>query len=172
MATFLIDVDGVCADFTDHLLRAIRSKLTLADIVDWNIFSYMDPEQKRTAEDILGSTEFWLTQPVISGAVDAVHAIRAADHKVLFVTSAWESCREWAWARKQWLKRVMAADYRDVIVCARKEYVVGDVFIDDRTDHVDKWHSIRPERLALLYGAPYNKGSFDWSQIGSVLEGL
>lgn len=172
MATFLIDVDGVCANFTDHLLRAVGSKLTLADIVDWDIFSYLSAEKKRVAEEVLSHAAFWLTQPVIPGAVSAVHAIRAADHEVLFVTSAWENCREWAWARKVWLKRIMGAHYRDVIICSRKEFVVGDVIIDDRTDHVENWSSRHPEGLALLYGAPYNKGSFDWSQIGSVLEGL
>lgn len=170
--TFLIDVDGVCADFTGHLLSQIDTHLKPEDITDWNIFGFMTPEEKQRAETLLRGPSFWKQQPVLPGAYEAVDLIRTRGHKVLFVTSPWPSCTKWGHSRAWWLKRNMATPSSDVIICSQKEHVCGDVFIDDKPEHVEHWKRYHPDGMSLLFKQPYNKGDFEWSLIGAVLNAV
>lgn len=154
---YILDVDGVVADFTSYMLKLVGSNKTLADIVDWDIFGFITPEEKKHALELLSTQAFWENQPLISGAVEGVAAIRSAGHKVLWCTSPWLDCVGWAYARRRWIQRYFDAASNDIIIAETKSILRGDVFIDDRPKHVTAWAAANPSGVAWLYDAPYNQ---------------
>lgn len=154
---YLIDVDGVCADFVNHLLGEINSKLSAEDVVDWNIFDYFDEEEERCARRALAHPDFWSNIPAIGGARPVVEELRRRGHQVYFVTSPYWSCREWGTVRLEWLAKHFMADPRDVVIATRKYLVGGDVFIDDKPENVERWRAQHRGKLGVIFDQPYNK---------------
>ena len=152
----LLDVDGVVADFTGHLLKLAAPRLHPIDITDWNFFQFLTDNEARCARMLLDTSKFWETQPLIPGAEAGVAEFRAAGHDVVFVTSPWPSCKEWGYVRREWLKRHFG-DAAPVIVTGAKEYIEGGIFIDDRPETVRAWRTAHGATgVALLFDAPYN----------------
>lgn len=144
MGVILLDVDGVCADFTGMVRRLVKG---MGGQMPWPVTQW---------GFIKGS---WMDMEPIPGARGVVEAFRRAGHRVVFVTAPWESCVEWAYARTSWLKHEMGADPRDVVITSAKELVRGDVFVDDKIENVAAWREEDyPGRLrGYLWDAPYNR---------------
>lgn len=159
----IIDVDGVVADFTDHLLQAVSAKLTLQDITDWDIFRFMSEHEKKHAHHVLEQPSFWISQPVIDGAKEGIQRIRDDGYTVIWCTSPWVSCTSWASVRRAWLKQHFAAAHDEVVVSARKDLLRGDLFIDDKPQHVFSWEAMNGTG-SYLFNAPYNQ-SHDWPRL-------
>lgn len=165
----LIDVDGVVANFSEHLLGRVGSSATFDDVTEWDIFSLIErkdgPERKKVALQMMEDPEFWASLPVMEGAIEGVNIIKET-MEVFWVTSPWPTCQGWDIARRTWLNTHFGADPKHVIITASKFVCVGDMFIDDHVDNVEKWQQHHPDKMALLYDAPYNKGEkhvrFSW----------
>ncbi len=171
----LMDCDGPAADFTGHLLRSIGSSLTLADITDWDVFGFLEEEQKKDAYRLLRESFFWRELPVVDGAREKIKAIKQAGHDIYWVTTSWPGCRTWASDREKWLKDHFGAHYTRVVVCADKKVVAGDVIIDDKPENLEPWAEEHKAGRALLFDAPYNKDSkmerVSWTNLPSFLTG-
>lgn len=160
----LLDCDGVLADFTGHLLYAIGSRLTSADVDRWDVLELLDREGLRSAAKAeLATPSWWRAQPLMPGARDLIRALVDAQADVVIVTSPWISCVGWESARRDWVRmawfEVGAIRAPEVIVTSRKELVDGAVFVDDKTEHVEAWAASRPDRPAWLFDAPHNRSS-------------
>jgi 5'(3')-deoxyribonucleotidase len=173
----LLDCDGVVADFAGYLLRSVGSDLGFADITDWDIKRFLTADQWITAQTVLERPGWWEAQPIIACATEGVAALRAAGIDIHWVTSPWHSCREWEATRRDWLHRNFSAAAHDVTFTYRKDLVRGDVFVDDRAEHVAAWRE-RNEMDgggALLFDAPYNRQGHtgltrvDWTTILEVV---
>lgn len=162
----LMDCDGPVADFTGYLLRLVGSSLTLADITDWDVFGFLEEEQKKEAYRILQESFFWRDLPVVDGARERIQEIKRAGHDIYWVTSSWPGCRTWASDREKWLKDNFDVHYTRIVVCADKRVVSGDVIIDDKMKSVESWGAEHKAGRALLFDAPYNQDSklerIDW----------
>ena len=152
----LLDVDGVVADFSGYLLRSVYSELTADDVICWDIMSLMTEEQRVMAIARLKSADWWLNQPVMLGAKEAVETLREDGHNIHWVTSPWYSCARWEWARRLWLDRHFGAKPQDITSTYRKDLICGDVLVDDKFEHVHGWCR-RQERPGILFDAPYNR---------------
>ncbi len=171
MARVLMDVDGVLAVFTEPLLRELQEMnvagLPHPDSIGvWDFIGEVLSEvQRKVAHTVLERHDFWMRLPVMPGAIEAIAAIRGAGHEVVFVTSPWTSCRGWADARRDWLKRHFDIGSRDLVVTARKDIVVGDTLVDDKEEHVRDWQTAHPHRRPWLFDAPYNRETHRWQRL-------
>lgn len=59
--------------------------------------------------------------------------------------------RHWVFERTEWLKEHFDIDLRHVIHTSSKYLVHGDVFLDDKPDHVEGWRREHPNGLAMLW---------------------
>lgn len=170
----LLDVDGVCADFTAEILHRVGSNLTLEDITQWDLFELMGADKKKRAMNVLKEQYFWRYLPVIDGAQAGYAALVAAGHEVCFATSPWVSCREWGHARREWLKEHFIISNEQLIIVNDKSWLSGDVMIDDKPENLTAWQSLNTG-LAMLYDAPYNANCgrplarHDWTSIVNEL---
>jgi len=162
MGTILLDVDGVCADFTGMVRRIVASTSggTMPDpVTEWGFIKALPRDVRYAVEDALDGDGPWTDMEPIPGALDAVKAFRKAGHRVVFVTSPWASCTDWAYVRTGWLRRNMGAGMQDVVITSAKELVRGDVFVDDKPENVAAWREPDyPGRLrGYIWDAPYNR---------------
>ena len=154
---YLIDCDGVLADFTAHVIKTTGADITPEDVTSYRIEDHLGPEAVAAAEGHWDDPVWWATLPVIGGAREGIDNIRQAGNEVLIVTSPWPTCRGWYDARKSWLLQHFEIPYGDVLPIRRKELVAGDVLIDDKVEHVERWQAAHPEGRAFIYDQPYNR---------------
>lgn len=167
---FLLDIDGVCADWRGHLLRTARSGKRPADVIHWDIFALLTVRQRLKAERALEGRTFWDTIPAVDGAVEGVDAILEAGHQIVVATSPWWSCPEWSGARYEWIKRHPGIHPRDVVIGHRKDLIRGSILLDDKPSTIDAWAKANPDGQAWLFDAPYNRDRpdldrVDWAEI-------
>lgn len=169
----LLDVDGVVADFSGSLLRAIDSSLRPEDITDWNIFKLIEEADgkasARLALSLMDNPRHWQSAGLLPGALQAVEGLKQRGATIYWVTSPWPTCHGWDTARRLWLKQYFGGG--DGFVITESKYLcAGDIFIDDRPENVQSWAKAHPDKQALLFDAPYNRNSalprLTWSQHG------
>jgi 5'(3')-deoxyribonucleotidase len=159
----LVDVDGVLADFSQHVLNKLRvsTKMTTDEVTQWDIFSLLEqrfsPYHKKMALAMMDDMAFWKSLPVMAGAQAGVQALRDNGYEVVFVTSPWDTCVGWNVARNAWLKQHFGASPRDVVITHCKYLVHGHTLIDDRESHVEEWNSRHAAPGAMLFGTAYNQ---------------
>jgi len=158
----LMDVDGVCADFSRALIAAVGSELRYEDVTRWDILGLFTPEQRELAYDYLSDPEFWRHLPVMDGAQEGVSFLEVTNN-IIWVTSPWSSCEGWEAARREWLNEHFGMDQKGQPYhpTADKERIDGDLIFDDKVDNVVAWAKAHPDKVAWLFDAPYNQ-DFDW----------
>lgn len=172
-----LDVDGVLANFTGHMLTALGAPLKEEDVTQWDVFGMLSPELNVKAKALLKTDEFWDSQPLLPHADEGVKLLRDEGFDVIFVTSPWLGHKAWAHVRREWLKRHVGAAPDEVIVCMRKEHVKADVLIDDKLENVRAWATAHVRGLAVLFSAPYNdfpgawlaERMHDWQDLGRIM---
>lgn len=161
----LVDVDGVVADFSQHVIDSVGSSLTVADITRWDIFGLIEEAdgsaKKVAALAAMEDMQFWNTLPIMEGAVEGLKELRKT-YDVFWVTSPWPTCHGWDVARRNWIVKNFQASPDHVVVTNAKFICAGNVFIDDKIDNVKAWAEHNPEGRALLFSAPYNSSCNDY----------
>lgn len=156
----LVDCDGVLADFSRDALRAVDSTLRPWDITEWDIFKLLELEQvgKGLAlREALNDPDFWRWMHPLPGSYALLEGLRNNNHEVVAVTSPWLTCAGWDKARRDWLRENFDIPPENVIITARKDLVVGNVFFDDKPEHVVAWGNRHGYDHAWLVDAPYNR---------------
>lgn len=156
---YLIDVDGVVADFSGALLRSIGVRLEEKDITQWDLFGLLTSAERDRAFTLLKDPHFWQYMPLIRGTQASILEI-AKHHEVMFLSAPWAGCREWEAARRDWIAYHFGKDLSKKFISAPSEqkYLVrGSLIIDDKTSTIDAWHDHNPEKPAWLFDAPYNR---------------
>lgn len=155
----LLDVDGPCANFDEHLLEMVNPNITIEDmrnLGDWDIFKLLDRHELGEAHKIMETYEFWRNQPVKQAALDAYQKIKSMGARVVFCTSPWMPCERWFEARYKWIcEHFGKIDRKDFAPVADKTLVWGDIIIDDKPSTVHawqkKWGNREQRRGAVLF---------------------
>ena len=159
----IVDVDGVVADFLGHVLGGVGYEQGRETIKDYDLRSAFTLAQQEKMDQLLADPGFWVTLPVMPGALEGIDEIRAAGHEILWATSPWLPCREWESIRRAWLKRHFDVEPDEIVVTFQKHILTADFFIDDRPDSVVAWQRAHSHGIAFLFDAPYN-AHFIWPQ--------
>lgn len=142
----LCDVDGVCACFDEEIIRQIRPHLTTEEIQtlllennDWDVFRIFSTEEKQTCFDLLSKREFWDQMKPFPAAQHTIEKLRKQNFHIRFLTSPWKGCDTWIDARTKWLEKHFDTPFEDVTISREKYNVHGEMFIDDKREHLEKW---------------------------------
>lgn len=156
----LCDVDGVLCNFTAGALAAIERVTGEApppDLLDeWDTFRYLTNSQKDAVWNLMEDPGWCYGLEVLPGAVLGIRQLRRAGVEVYFVTAPWHG-RNWVYERDEWLRNYFDADRKHIVHTDAKFLVTGDVFVDDKYEHVVNWKEHHPNGLPILWNAPYNK---------------
>lgn len=156
MAHVLLDCDGPLANFALAYFReAIRVVAktrppdapfarSVADIGEWDLargLGLTDEERDLVVAEI--HRPGWVASLArVSGAAPGVRALREAGHEI----------------------RHFDAKHDEITFTHRKDHYRGDVFVDDKIEHVEAWVrasvAARVQRFgALLWDLPLNRGA-------------
>lgn len=166
----LLDCDGVLSDFHTHYVHT--AALTLGRIFDmavahtqWSVQDALglSAEEQQAVVARIWEPGWVRYMPVLPGAQSGVQRLREAGHTLHIVTAPWKGHPSWTFERELWLQERFGFESKDVTHTHRKDLVRGDVFVDDKPAHVMAWQQAYPHGLAILWGAPYNKGALSWA---------
>lgn len=169
--SILLDVDGVVADFisafADVTFEVTERRFTAADVTEWDISKCfgLNPTTERMVYDRIKAPGFAYDriQPY-PGAIEGVRLLRElAD--VFFVTSPMRNDPHghganpltWMHDREHWLHRHFDVDQHHVVHTSAKQLVRGDVFVDDKPEHVERWRAAHPDGRAFIWDRPYSQ---------------
>jgi 5'(3')-deoxyribonucleotidase len=128
-------------------------------IKTWDFHETIDSEGLK--DHVYGKMkeEGWcLNLEVFPGAIEGVQRLQEIA-EVFFVTSPFDS-PFWEYERRLWLKNHFRIDRKHVLQGDAKFLVRGELFIDDKPDHIHKWLRYMPGRgHALLWDRPHNASS-------------
>lgn len=174
---FLIDCDGVAADFSGGFLDAIEeetgerfnhSVITTWDIVSSPFFQQLNQHHRHLKDHVwrrVNRIGWCAALKPIEGAREGIDFLRTIGD-VEFVTSPLDSSPTWMPERKEWLKRHFDVHHKDVHFVEKKDRVYGDLLLDDKPSHCLSWRRawhLKMEPLrpwypfpAILFDQPYN----------------
>lgn len=163
----LLDCDGPLSDFTgayvDAVNAALGSEYTPGQVDQWGISESLAPGDfarqmmiKDAGIEAVHRAGFVSSMDLQPWAIDLVDRCHMFGY-VTIVTSPWHTSRHWHSERVRWLYDHFEIKGRDVIFCAKKDMIRGDVLIDDNADHVRSWAVQNPEGLAILWALPSNQ---------------
>jgi hypothetical protein len=157
----LFDCDGVLSDTVGTLFRLLETDHTTDEICHWNFLELLEEWHGRyariMAERTFDDPAFWAHLGELPGALEAVQAVRRAGAEVRVVTTPWPTCREWDYARREWLKRNFDIMPHEVWVGYAKEDLDGDILVEDKGATVLSWAAAHPGSVAFLYDQPWNQ---------------
>lgn len=164
---FLLDCDGVLADFEERCAEAIGFPIDRTQWQEWDVFSH--PAVKEHAgklHDALNSPGFCAGMKPLPGAVEGVATLREIG-SIYIVTSPWRTSPHWASERAHWLDRHFGIKWKQIVSTHAKYLVRGDVLIDDKPEHVVNWMKAHKDGVGVLWNQPYNR-SFDTTGTGAL----
>lgn len=177
----LLDVDGVLADFLTPSLaifqRLTGHPYTHGDFKTWDIFETIPREHESAYYEVVNVPGWCRSLPVYEGAQAGVQALKeVAD--LYIVTSPLSRHPTWTHEREGWLHEHFGIHHRKIVHTSAKYLCIGDVFVDDRPDHIEAWEAEHAGGLGLLWDQPYNRGSkagfrvLDWNQVKFCVSNL
>lgn len=178
----LLDCDGPLADFVGAYLGEVekltRTRISHDDIDKWHIHEcdavvraandagLTAPSLRMMVHSRI-SHRGWCTmidpKPYASELVERLQAIG----DVYIVTSPWCSSPTWVFERTKWCKRELGIDADHVVFTEAKHLVYGDIFVDDKPEHVRAWSERWPDGKAILFDMPHNRGT----DVGRAIRG-
>lgn len=156
----LLDCDGILADYCTACFNLIEhhtgEKHTHDEVVHWDLFTILGKGHlKPLMKEVAAKSGWCLGFPVYDGAQSAVKRLEESC-EVVIVTSPMTT-PYWSYERTVWLEQHFGIPKGRIVHTEGKQYVQGDVLIDDSEDNCFKWHAAHPSALTLLWDAPYNR---------------
>jgi len=155
----LLDIDGVCAGWTeavaDRIYKHSGGEVTM-DLTGWFKSATLPAAIRAKVMADMNAPGFCYGFDVLPGAKEAIRELRAAGCEVHFVTAIWNS-PTWVYDRNRWLtKHKLAAAPRGVTYTKDKHVVKGDIFVDDKISNVESWKEHWPNGFGVVWAQPWN----------------
>lgn len=156
----VLDVDGVIADFVGAVLDVrnaiVFPPLSRDHVKEWDMETLLPPGHRDAFFWHCGRPGFCARLAEFPSAIAALRELQRRGHEIVFATAPWNS-PTWIEERTAWLQaRFPGVEIHHV---KDKTGVHGDVFIDDKPEHVIAWSQAHPGAHARLWDAPYNRES-------------
>lgn len=182
----IIDCDGVMSNFAARMLdvvfRVTGRRYTPEQVTEFNFSKALglSPADAAVVKHAISQPGFCAGLQPYPGAVAGVRRLRELVD-VHVVTTRWHSNPTWAHEREAWLHEHFDIGFGRVHHAASKHVYAGDVFVDDKADHVADWAREWPGKLAVLWRTPHNRTeplppgareTSEWSTLISWVEAL
>ncbi len=188
--TLLLDADGVLIDFVGGCIDAAHRRTTRTWTRDnfptWDIFSeFVADDNPMLLKQLYKDIErkgFCASLIVFPGAVEAVKHLRSFCN-VLCVTAPWYSSPYWMHERKEMLVNRFGFRTNEIIMTSSKDYVHGNILVDDKGENITKWVDYQDEHsathvLGLLWDTPHNRWDkgirrvTDWNEVDQLAKAI
>lgn len=158
----ILDVDGPLTDFHTKARLIIRSEFgydfPLSAYTEWDVTSVLPTQAEKDRMNELIAKPGWASSMIPEpDAVRAVQEMRGHGVDILFATAPHPESKTWKDEREAWLIEHFGAHYLEVAHIHRKDFLTGDVFVDDKPSNVRGWQRSNPDGFGFLWIKDYNK---------------
>lgn len=172
-----VDVDGVIIDTISEILRRYNhdynDHLTCVEILEWDVSKFVKPVCGKEIFSYFEVPDVYRSALPIENAHIGICALRAMNHRVIFVTTAAPG----TYGVKQGIltERGYLQDGKDYIECADKSLIRADVLVDDGI------HNLRAFRGEhIIFDQPWNTNdsisgawrAHSWLQVVRIIEAI
>lgn len=184
-----VDVDDTVAHLIERWLQLYNADynddMRPGEVTRWEISQCVKAECGTKIWKYLERPDLYDKVRPVPGALEGVALLRAAGHRVVFVTSCGSHSGTMAragdkfeWLMREGFFRSIQNPHLDFVVCADKTQVIADLLIDDRADTIAAWVAAR--RPAILVSRPHNRDrqglnlvrAENWAEIVARVERL
>lgn len=159
----LLDCDGVLANFIEATLRILKKHdphidYKHGDVHTWDQFDSFPnhlPYRDAVYEE-LKQPGGCATIPVYDGAKEGVAALQEMVD-IVILTSPFKGGETWVHERELWLEKHFGISHKKMIHTGLKELVFGDIFVDDKPEHIINWSRRHPAGHAIVWHQRYNE---------------
>jgi len=160
----LLDCDGVLADFSSATLKILNRKtgknFQHDDVTSWDMFESGALAEHLHLRDAvyeeLKQRGGCASIPVYDGAKAAVAELQEYT-EVVMLTSPFKGGETWVHEREEWLEGHFGLSHKKMIHTGLKELVFGDIFVDDKPEHIINWSKRHPAGHAIIWHQRYNE---------------
>jgi len=163
---FLVDVDGVLADFVGPALdianRLAGTEYTEVDVKDWDLFGLPGLREVESRSWNRIKEPGWARyMPIMPGAQDFIRELSEIGDVRILTAPVYSPT--FCYDRWMWLEENFGIPHKHVSFDKEKFAHDGDMLIDDRLDNVRDWlraHGRRRAKsvgTALLWDRPWNQ---------------
>lgn len=170
MERLLIDMDGVLANVYAQFIRYVKRDLGITLKLD-DLAGVIEREAFVNHDKYVHSKYFFRNALPVEDSIETVRALNQK-YEVFIISSATEfppSLTE----KMRWIERHFPfIGWEQVILCGRKDILLGDIMIDDHFKNLDNFGG-----KTLLFTQPHNLGKdpkshirvSGWKEIGQLL---
>jgi 5'(3')-deoxyribonucleotidase len=159
----LVDLDGVCAEIHEQWVEKLNYmydlSATVADIRSWG-FIDSAPFDKLTMQQVLRplyDTLFFYNAKVVPGSQEVLKGWVDEGHDVIFVSTPAHTAHSWA-EKMAWVEEHFPfIGYKNLVLTARKDCLVGDIMIDDAPHNLENFQKTNPEGLLVTIDSPWHE---------------
>lgn len=159
----ILDIDDVVRDWSDQAVWVLKSH----DINVWPKPDYDFATWTSLGKDVYPflfnkyADEIYCNAPPVKDALRYIEKLHDHGHEIIFATSQFQrNIRRYT---LDWLL-TYDVDFDGIHFTDRKWQVTGDVFVEDREDHLIRYqyynYDNRPKPLIIAFDRPWNK---QWS---------
>lgn len=156
----LCDLDAMACDLLTDWLALYNAKyddkLTVDKITAWDIHQFTKPECGLKVYDLLKEPGVFANLKPLPGAVQGIKALQEAGHDVTILTAgaASDFC---ASEKLAWCKQHLGLNRKKVIIGHPKQFVKGDLLLDDSPDNISVYRKEWPQAEIFAIAYPYNR---------------
>jgi 5'(3')-deoxyribonucleotidase len=154
----------------DIIRRVTKKDWKLEDFKVWDLFSVLDPEQRKEVFAEMAVPGFCLNLEPIPGSPEAIKELQGLVD-VFAVTNPHESVL-WVTERYEWLRVRFGLDKDHVVFTSAKHIVSGNWLVEDHVDQLLKWKEHNPTGTPILWNTINNKPrgynhlrAYDWEDV-------
>jgi 5'-nucleotidase len=179
----ILDVDGPCTDFHEkarcHIKEELGHEFPLSHFKEWDFTAVLSSQAERDHMNAVVARPGFATSMIPNPeAIVAVATMRERGARILFATAPHLLSKTWKDEREAWLVEHFGADPLDVAHIHQKDFLGGDVFVDDKPSHVRSWRKRNPLASGRLWRTFYNEMETgldfvsSWSEVVSLVSSL
>lgn len=159
---FLIDMDGVLADFDGEFLKRWRERypdkfyVPLTERTTFYVKEQYPDELKPLVSEIVGNPGFFRDMMPMAGGKEALTEMESMGHELFICTSPLSRYRNCVLEKFEWVDRVLGPSWVKRIILTRdKTLIKAEYIIDDKPEI--KGVENMPSWEHILYDQPYNR---------------
>jgi len=165
----ILDLDGVVVDFFQRLIAVYNKRYPddMITVEDINCeLEQLGPERASRFIDIFNEPGWFIELKSLPGAINIVSHYASAGHHILVCTAPARyqdgKINGMSAAEKfDWIQRHLPAWGHKISITRDKEFVDGDILVDDTPHNIIKWCDTHPEGIGVLVDQPWNSRWID-----------
>ena len=167
MKKILIDMDDVLCYSVDRVVELYNKEFgtnySIEDFQGWNLASYATNDIYKYYG--MEGLHFFRDLKPIQEMIDLVHELISEGNEVVIVTSINKNNFEGIIDKTSWVETYLP-DISDMLIVESKEYVEGDVLIDDGSHNL----KASPATHKVLFDRPWNRDNQDYTRVDSAAD--